>query len=178
MPPTLIISFLHCCYSNYQFCMRPHTSVYVYTCAVIVVPTVLSFFFLNFWVCLFIVSSPFAQVYGSTTGGNIKVVACIEDHKFSPRNYWWAGLPFSPSSYFPLSAPLLSLISPLLLLCIGMVDGDQSGLSHFPLEAPVISVVLSKSRWARHKLHIRLHYSVHCISYYCRCITMKMAMCS
>lgn len=27
-------------------------------------------------------------VYGSSTGGKIKLTVCIEDHKFSPRNFW------------------------------------------------------------------------------------------
>ena len=28
------------------------------------------------------------QVYGSSSGGKIKLVVCIEDHKFNPKNYW------------------------------------------------------------------------------------------
>nr|WAW84884.1 CAPZA [Halisarca dujardinii] len=27
-------------------------------------------------------------VYGSSNGGDVKLVACIEDHKFSPQNFW------------------------------------------------------------------------------------------
>ena len=27
-------------------------------------------------------------VYGNSSGGGVKIVACIEDHKFSPNNYW------------------------------------------------------------------------------------------
>ena len=27
-------------------------------------------------------------VYGSSSGGKIKLVVCIEDHKFSPQNFW------------------------------------------------------------------------------------------
>lgn len=27
-------------------------------------------------------------VYGSSSGANIKLTVCIEDHKFSPKNYW------------------------------------------------------------------------------------------
>ena len=29
------------------------------------------------------------QVYGSSSGANIKLTVCIEDHKFSPKNYWY-----------------------------------------------------------------------------------------
>jgi hypothetical protein len=27
-------------------------------------------------------------VYSSSSGGHIKLTVCIEDHKFSPRNFW------------------------------------------------------------------------------------------
>ena len=30
----------------------------------------------------------FLQVYGSASGSQIKLTVCIEDHKFSPRNFW------------------------------------------------------------------------------------------
>ena len=28
------------------------------------------------------------QVYGSTNGSQVKLTVCIEDHKFSPKNFW------------------------------------------------------------------------------------------
>lgn len=30
----------------------------------------------------------FVQVYGSSSGGKINLIACLEDHKFSPQNFW------------------------------------------------------------------------------------------
>lgn len=30
----------------------------------------------------------FTQVYGNSNGGNITLLFCIEDHKFSPQNFW------------------------------------------------------------------------------------------
>ena len=31
----------------------------------------------------------FIQVYGSSSGANIKLTVCIEDHKFNPKNFWY-----------------------------------------------------------------------------------------
>jgi capping protein alpha len=51
-------------------------------------------------------------VYGSSSGSQIKLTVCIEDHKFSPRNFWngrWRSewtLSFSPGSSAELKGVL------------------------------------------------------------------------
>ena len=55
---------------------------------------------LNWWTFLEIPLYDFihVQVYGSSSGANIKLTVCIEDHKFSPKNYWYVHMACSTDS--------------------------------------------------------------------------------
>ena len=76
------------------------------------------------------------QVYGSSGGGQIKLTVCIEDHKFSPKNFWCV----------TNHAVCIRRLAPATRVCVcvfcvlGMAGGDQSGLP------PLALVTLSNSR--------------------------------
>lgn len=59
-------------------------------------------------------------VFGQSRNDSISLVACIEDHQFQPKNYWYDLLVLFFSVYFCWLAFLTCLT--------GMVVGDLSGV--------------------------------------------------